>query len=172
MSIMALRCSIVFATIVLALPASTSAAQSAPTVCGVSLDQESRSAFSGFDRRYVGTVVFLDPHLTGKKVQADRFYLRARARCAEIADRSGDSDDVPDIVVDVMGESTRRVVAIAFRPRVRDCQTVRDLIGSVLGAPQTFSADSAEWALSDSRRRVLVTESDGSCWIHQQRVLF
>jgi hypothetical protein len=172
MSIMARSASAVLATLWAVLPAASSAAQGEPSICSIALDQDSKSALMGVDSRSAGTVVFADPRWPDKKLRADRFYLRVRAPCAELADRREDPDDVPDIVLDVMGASAKKVVAIAFRPRIRDCQAVRALVGSVLGAPQAVSASAAEWALPESRRRVLVTENDGSCWIHQQRTSF
>lgn len=172
MSITARSASALIAALWAVLPVVSSAAQGEPSICGITLDQDSKSALVGFDSQFAGVVVFIDPRWPDKKMRADRFYLRARAPCAELADRRGEPDDVPDLVLDVMGVSAKKVVAIAFRPHIRDCQAVRTLVGSVLGDPHAVSADAAEWALPKSRRRVLVTENDGSCWIHQQRTSF
>jgi len=172
MSVMARRVSVALIVVWALLPAASHAALNELRICGIALGQDSKSAVVGFDSQLAGPVVFIDPRKPQEKKLADRLYLRAHVPCAELADRRDDPDDVPDIVLDVMGGSTKAVVSIAFRPRIRDCETVRTLIGSLLGQPDSGDTETAEWILSTERRRILLTSYDGECWISQQPLSF
>ncbi len=145
-------------------------AQGEPNICGISLDQDAKVALAGFEASPAGPSIFIDPEQPTKKIVADRYFLRLRNSCADLADGKGREDDAPDLIVDFAGQPTKKVISIAFQPSLRDCQVVRRVVTQTLGSPLGANSEVAEWVLPELRRRILVTAHDGQCWIHQQRL--
>ena len=146
------------------------AAKSEPPICGIALDQDSKHILNGFIVLSVGDILFADPGSPNKKIFATRYYLRTRATCSHLQARESDADDVPDFIVDIAGLPHMKVIAFAYRPALRRCSLVNRLIASELGPANAANAETAEWIQNESRVRIILTEYDGECWIHRQRI--